>query len=58
MLKATFDEGEAEVLADGAVRRYPIFTRAQIGANHDAAWAVIAPGRSTGSVSNPAQASM
>jgi len=58
MLKATFDEGEAEVLADGAVRRYPIFTRAQIGANLDAAWAVIAPGRSTGSVSNPAQASL
>jgi mannose-6-phosphate isomerase-like protein (cupin superfamily) len=58
MLKATFDEGEAEVLADGAVRRYPIFTRAQIGANLDAAWVVIAPEGSAGPGRNPNQAAL
>jgi len=58
MLKATFDENKAEVLADGAVRQHAIFTRAQIGANLDAAWAVIAPGRSTGTGRNQTQASL
>lgn len=58
MLVSTGDETSAEILAGGAGRRYPIFTPEQIGAKLDAAWAVLAPGKSTGGGRNPSQASL